>query len=79
MPTFSHEALDYNIRGRRLLDKDELKDAHANIMKALEIDPEFEEAWLNLSVVFLKAGDLGKMLEVIMFNRLLIMDISLLE
>lgn len=38
-------------------------------MKALELDPEFEEAWVNLAVLFTSSGDLSKALQV--FTELL--------
>ena len=64
IPTISHEALEHNKKGRRLMQKGELEEAHSHFMKALEIDPEFEEAWVNLAVLFFSAGEHGHALEV---------------
>jgi tetratricopeptide (TPR) repeat protein len=64
MPTNSHKALEHNKKGNRLLKKGELQEAHSHFIKALELDSGFEEAWVNLAVLFVAARELGKALEV---------------
>ncbi len=64
IPTISHEALEHNKKGNRLMRRGELQEAHSHFIKALQIDPGFEEAWVNLAVLFVAAGESGKAMEV---------------
>jgi len=58
--TWSEDALHWNKTANRLVREGSLQEAHRAYLNALEIDPNFIEAWGSLASFFLHVGEIEK-------------------